>query len=184
VSRDTTPLLHGVVELEKPNGLFHVRVAGAKQECFASQALLRTGVVIREGDRVMVRTQEGGVFRGEIMRVRPAAVAHPRKPAPEPASLVSRPASVMKPADQRLDRSARPGWPTGVECPPRVGDEVYCTAGSGRVLRLLGKTGNGSRLLELRLAGQLRTSFFAAASNVVVAPRESDPGAGSAATVQ
>lgn len=71
----------------------------------------------------------------------------------------------------KIDRSARHEWPTGAERVPVVGEEVYCTAGMASVVRILGKTGNGSRLLELRLAGAERGSFFAAGSNVLVAPR-------------
>jgi hypothetical protein len=47
---------------------------------------------------------------------------------------------------------------------------VYCTEGFGNVTRVLGRTGNGSRLLELRLDGGDRRPFFAAASNVLVHP--------------
>ncbi|HEX9106098.1 MAG TPA: hypothetical protein VF832_02690, partial [Longimicrobiales bacterium] len=77
----------------------------------------------------------------------------------------------LKPEDQRIDRNARPGWLTGAECAPRVGDVVYCTAGLGTVLHVLGRTGNGSRLLELRLPAGGTVSFFASGSNVLLAPR-------------
>lgn len=77
----------------------------------------------------------------------------------------------MSPEKLRIDRTARPGWPTGAEQLPDVGDEVYCTEGIGSVVRLLGHTGDGSRLLELRLPGAEKHPFYAAASNVLVAPR-------------
>jgi hypothetical protein len=77
----------------------------------------------------------------------------------------------LSPEKLRIDRAARPGWPTGAEQLPEVGEEVYCTEGMGSVVRLLGHTGDGSRLLELRLPGAEKHPFFAAASNVLVAPR-------------
>jgi hypothetical protein len=72
----------------------------------------------------------------------------------------------------RVDRSARPGWKTGAEQPPRPGQAVYCTEGMAEVVRILGKTGDGSRLLELRLLEKEAPPFYAAASNVLVAPEE------------
>jgi len=68
-----------------------------------------------------------------------------------------------------IDRAAHPGWKTGLEQLPLIGDQVLCTDGLAEVVRILGKTQNGSRLLELRLP-ERRDSFFAAASNVLVAP--------------
>jgi hypothetical protein len=51
-----------------------------------------------------------------------------------------------------------------------VGDEVFCVGGAGVVTAVLGKTGDGSRLLEIRLSTEGARPFFAAASNVLVAP--------------
>ena len=77
----------------------------------------------------------------------------------------------IRPADTHVDQAARPDWPTGAERVPAVGEQVYCTGGTAEVVRLLGKTGNGSRLLELRLPDTPASKpFFAAASNVLVAP--------------
>jgi hypothetical protein len=77
----------------------------------------------------------------------------------------------MKSADLHVDHAARPDWPSGAERIPSVGEQVYCTGGMAEVVRLLGKTGNGSRLLELRLPNTPASKpFFAAASNVLVAP--------------
>ena len=70
----------------------------------------------------------------------------------------------------RVDRTGRNGWRSGDEEVPRVGQQVYCTEGLADVIRLLGKTGDGSRLLELRLTHRAAPPFFAAASNVLVAP--------------
>jgi hypothetical protein len=112
----------------------------------------------------------------------PSARERPNRPAPElRGSLIAgSDAGTLRPREQKVDRCAQPGWATGKECEPKVGDQVYCTAGPATVLRLLGKTGNGSRLLELRLPGNgRRDSFFAAASNVLVAP---DPAVAAAIT--
>jgi hypothetical protein len=70
----------------------------------------------------------------------------------------------------RVDRTDRNHWRSGDQEVPRVGQQVYCTEGLADVIRLLGKTGDGSRLLELRLTDRVAPSFFAAASNVLVAP--------------
>ncbi len=78
----------------------------------------------------------------------------------------------IHPESLRVDGAAHPGWMTGAEHTPAVGDQVYCTEGMGQVVRVLGRTQNGSRLLELKLADGRRESFFAAASNVLVAPAE------------
>ncbi len=79
-------------------------------------------------------------------------------------------ASQLVPDKLKVDRAARPDWPTGAERVPAVGEEVYCAEGMCSVTRVLGRTGNGSRLLELRLAGGDQRAFYAAASNVLVRP--------------
>jgi hypothetical protein len=53
---------------------------------------------------------------------------------------------------------------------PAVGESVCCTDGMAEVTRVLGKTGDGSRLLELTLPDRPKHPFFAAASNVLVQP--------------
>lgn len=68
----------------------------------------------------------------------------------------------------RVASSDHPGWVSGSERLPSVGEQVHCTDGTAEVVRILGKTGDGSRLLELRLADRPRQPFFAAASNVLV----------------
>ncbi len=73
-------------------------------------------------------------------------------------------------AELYVSRDARPGWLTGAEQVPQQGDEVYCVRGTAEVARVLGKTGDGSRLLELRLPDPKMKPFFAAASNVLVPP--------------
>lgn len=173
----------GVVGRSLPNGFVEVRLAdGMVRVCFPGPELKAAGTVLREGDRVVVAEEEDGVFRGEIRRVK----AEPRAQAEPPearASLIARSeAGRLKPGDQRIDRNARPGWPTGAECAPEVGDVVYCTAGLGTVLRVLGRTGNGSRLLELRIPADGKISFFASGSNVLLAPRHEVPVAAVAAS--
>jgi hypothetical protein len=50
---------------------------------------------------------------------------------------------------------------------------VYCAGGPGEVVSVHGKTGDGSRLLQIRLEDEAARPFFAAASNVLVAPLRS-----------
>jgi hypothetical protein len=71
----------------------------------------------------------------------------------------------------RVDQEGKPGWIAGSDQLPVVGEEVQCTEGSAQVVRVLGRTSDGSRLLELILPDRPRQPFFAAASNVLVAPR-------------
>jgi hypothetical protein len=75
----------------------------------------------------------------------------------------------IHPETLKIDSAGHPGWKTGAEQLPSVGDQVLCTDGMAEVVRVLGRTQNGSRLLELRIA-ERRDSFFAAASNVLIAP--------------
>ncbi|HEU0055353.1 MAG TPA: hypothetical protein VFQ39_19330 [Longimicrobium sp.] len=71
--------------------------------------------------------------------------------------------------DLRVSSEARPGWVLGSERVPGVGETVFCASGEGVVTAVLGKTGDGSRLLQIRLEGE-KPPFFAASSNVLVAP--------------
>jgi hypothetical protein len=75
--------------------------------------------------------------------------------------------------DLVVDRSGkRVHWRTGAERIPRTNDRVYCTEGMAEVLKVHGRIGDGSRLLELRLLEvDDAPPFFAAASNVLVQPR-------------
>jgi hypothetical protein len=61
----------------------------------------------------------------------------------------------------------RPGWRVADGSTPQVGECVFCVDGEAEVVRVLGRTGDGSRLLELLLAGTRNASYFAAASNVL-----------------
>jgi hypothetical protein len=77
----------------------------------------------------------------------------------------------MRRSDLEIDPDQRPGWMTGDERMLELGEEVLCTAGIAHVANLHGKTGTGCRLVELRLADEAAKPFFAAASNILVAPR-------------
>jgi hypothetical protein len=72
--------------------------------------------------------------------------------------------------DLFVSSELRPGWISATERTPAAGEDVFCVGGEGTVVAVLGKTGDGSRLLEIRLADPAARPFFAAASNVLVAP--------------
>jgi hypothetical protein len=74
--------------------------------------------------------------------------------------------------DLHVDPTTHPGWTSGADRTPCSGEQVYCTQGLAEVVKVLGKTSNGSRLLELKLAVPGSKPFFAQASNVLVAPLE------------
>lgn len=59
------------------------------------------------------------------------------------------------------------GWCDAGGRVPSVGEYVYCTNGPAEVVRVLGRTSDGSRLLELRCVDQPQP-FFAASSNVLL----------------
>jgi hypothetical protein len=70
----------------------------------------------------------------------------------------------VAPSDERSD------WISASERLPAVGEGVYCAEGLAQVSKVLGKTSDGSRLLELILPDRPKHPFFAAASNVLVRP--------------
>jgi hypothetical protein len=70
----------------------------------------------------------------------------------------------------KVTPAVEPGWVSGSEHLPAVGDQVQCAEGAAEVVRILGKTGDGSRLLELAMPDRPKQPFFAAASNVLVQP--------------
>ncbi len=76
----------------------------------------------------------------------------------------------MKADDLTISRDTQPDWKTGVEKLPSVGELVMCTGGMAEVIKLHGKTSDGSRLLELRLVEEKAPPFFASSSNVLVRP--------------
>ena len=60
-----------------------------------------------------------------------------------------------------------PGWSVMDALAPRVGESVFCVDGEATVVRILGRTGDGSRLLELHLTFGPKAPYFAASSNVL-----------------
>ena len=72
--------------------------------------------------------------------------------------------------DFRISEEDRPGWVRATVRTPSLGEEVFCAGGAGTIAGLHGKTGDGSRLLQIRLDGDSSPPFFAAASNVLVMP--------------
>jgi hypothetical protein len=87
----------------------------------------------------------------------------------------SRGAKSLRAEEFRVSADDRPGWIRGSVRTPDVGQEVYCAGGPGEVVSVHGKTGDGSRLLQIRLEDESARPFFAAASNVLVAPLRPRP---------
>jgi hypothetical protein len=69
-----------------------------------------------------------------------------------------------------VDGEERPGWLSGRDREPLVGEEVFCTMGKGMVVAVQGRTGDGTRLLQISLDLPGSPPFYAAASNVLVHP--------------
>lgn len=72
--------------------------------------------------------------------------------------------------DLRVDQSKHPGWTTGMDRLPTPGEHVQTFEGRATVIRVLGRTSSGGRLLELRMLDGRTAPFFAAAANVMVQP--------------
>lgn len=66
----------------------------------------------------------------------------------------------------RISSLDRPGWHPEPGRVPRVGEQIHCVEGPAEVTRLLGRTSDGSRLLELRCADRPQP-FFASSSNIL-----------------
>lgn len=75
----------------------------------------------------------------------------------------------------RISTVDRPGWYPSPGRVPEPGDHIYCLEGPAEVVRLLGRTSDGSRLLELRCEGRPQP-FFASSSNILF-PSEAEAGA-------
>ncbi len=75
--------------------------------------------------------------------------------------------SRVSPESLRISSIQRPGWETPEGRVPEVGQFVHCMEGPARVVRVLGRTSDGSRLLELRREDR-REPFFASSSNVLL----------------
>jgi hypothetical protein len=74
--------------------------------------------------------------------------------------------SRVRPDSLRISTVDRPGWSPSPGRVPEPGDRVYCLEGPAEVVRLLGRTSDGSRLLELRCEGRTQP-FFASSSNIL-----------------
>jgi hypothetical protein len=75
----------------------------------------------------------------------------------------------LKDDDLNVNADNHPGWVPAPNRALTVGEQVWCTGGEGVVSAVLGKTSDGSRLLEIKLSDPTARPFFAAASNVLVA---------------
>ena len=60
----------------------------------------------------------------------------------------------------------KPGWHLSPGRVPRPGEQIYCLEGQAEVIRVLGRTSDGSRLLEL-LCESRPQPFFASSSNIL-----------------
>ena len=81
----------------------------------------------------------------------------------------------LRPQDLHVDKNARPDWTAGTHADLKLGDVVLCSGGLATVTKVRGKTGDGSRLLELKLVEGDQHPFYAAASNVLVGPPQPPP---------
>jgi len=79
-------------------------------------------------------------------------------------------------ASLRIASVERPGWDVDSGWRPTVGDNVWCVDGVAEVTRVLGRTSDGSRLLELRLPESPKQPYFVAASNVLRRTEGEDSG--------
>ncbi len=75
----------------------------------------------------------------------------------------------------RIASIERPGWDVDAEWTPQVGEDVWCVDGVAEVIRVHGRTSDGSRLLELRLLSRPKPTYFAAASNVLRRQKGEEP---------
>lgn len=75
----------------------------------------------------------------------------------------------------RVDPARCPGSVSGAERTPAPGERVFTAEGTAVVVRLLGRTGSGGRLLELAMDDGRKEPFFAAAANVRVPSAAGDP---------
>jgi hypothetical protein len=72
--------------------------------------------------------------------------------------------------DLIVDHMKYPGWVSGMVRLPAPGERVLTNEGLAVVVRVLGKTSVGGRLLELTMDDGRKPAFFASAANVVVPP--------------
>jgi hypothetical protein len=70
----------------------------------------------------------------------------------------------------RVDPDRSPGWVPGSERLPQPGERIHTHEGTGVVVRLLHKTADGGRVLEVAMDDGRKQPFFAATANVRVQP--------------
>ncbi len=70
----------------------------------------------------------------------------------------------------RVDPEQSPGWVAGSERIPGPGERVHTHEGTGVVVRILNKTADGGRVLEVSMDDGRKQPFFAATANVRVRP--------------
>lgn len=71
-----------------------------------------------------------------------------------------------------VDPARSPGWIAGSERVPQPGEQVHTHEGTGVVVKLLHKTANGGRVLEVSMDDGRKQPFFAATANVRVRPEK------------
>ena len=74
----------------------------------------------------------------------------------------------INPDSLRIASVESAGWVSAASQQLEVGQVVRTVSGGATIVRILGRVGDGSRLLELRLEEAGTPPFFAAASNVLV----------------
>lgn len=82
-----------------------------------------------------------------------------------------------------VDPAESPGWIPGTERIPPPGERIYTHEGTGVVVRILHKTGDGGRVLEVSMDDGRKPPFFAATANVRVRPLAPDESAADAGDV-
>lgn len=70
----------------------------------------------------------------------------------------------------RVDPEQSPGWVGGSERLPDPGERIHTHEGTGVVVRILHKTADGGRVLEVSMDDGRKQPFFAATANVRVRP--------------
>jgi hypothetical protein len=80
------------------------------------------------------------------------------------------PGAAQRLSEYRVLDSDHPGWERGDARGLKVGEAIYCAAGMGTVGAVHGKTGDGSRLVQVAFDEPRRAPFFAAASNLLLPP--------------
>ena len=74
----------------------------------------------------------------------------------------------------RVDPAQSPGWVAGSERLPGPGERIHTHEGTGVVVRILNKTADGGRVLEVAMDDGRKQPFFAATANVRVQPLVAD----------